>query len=206
MTTRDRAPKVTKVPLGFAAIVLLLRSTQPLPAQTIPDDFVITLERTQCFGECPVYKVSIDATGHVVYEGTQYVRVAGRQTDGVEASQVAALVATVERIGFFQLDDVYRTARTADGLGLVVSDLPTTFVTVTSQGRTKRVEDYYNAPAGLRELETQIDETARTQRWTRIEELMMRGSLRPLTSPATSMTRPHYRCSPTRFGRISSPA
>ena len=112
--------------------------------------FAIKLERPQ-FGECPVYSVSIDAAGNVVYEGTQHVRVAGRQSDRVEASRVAALVATVERIGFFQLDDVYRTARTAAGLELVVLDLPTTFVTVTSRGRTKRAEDYYNAPAALRD-------------------------------------------------------
>jgi hypothetical protein len=31
----------------------------------MPDDFLITLVRTSCFGECPVYSVSIDAKGNV---------------------------------------------------------------------------------------------------------------------------------------------
>ena len=36
-------------------------------------------------------------------------------------------------------------------------DLPTRFVTVTSEGRTKRVEDYVGAPAGLTQLEREVD-------------------------------------------------
>jgi hypothetical protein len=42
-------------------------------AQHVPDDFVIKLERTSCFGECPVYSVNIDARGNVTYEGTKFV-------------------------------------------------------------------------------------------------------------------------------------
>lgn len=43
-----------------------------------------------------------------------------------------------------------------------MTDLPTTFVTITSAGRTKRVEDYSGAPRGLAELDRQIDDAART--------------------------------------------
>ena len=141
-----------------------------LPAQTVPDDFLITLERTSCFGECPAYSVSIDARGTVTYEGKDHVRVQGRQLDRVDVSRVAALAATVERIGFFKMEEQYRTEQSPAGISLQVSDRPTTYVTVRSHGRSKRVEDYLNAPAELRQLEEQIDETAGTQRWTRIGE------------------------------------
>jgi len=136
----------------------------------VPGDVVIKLERTACFGDCPVYSVSIDAKGNVTYEGRKFVRVPGRRTDRVPVSTVAALLGTADRIGFFDLRDFYRTVRNADGSETIVTDLPTTFVTITRAGRTKRVENYYGAPEGLKELEQQIDESARTSRWTRPDE------------------------------------
>src|SRR5688572_14545697 len=97
------------------AVTLATTSSSTMMAQGVPDDFVIKLERTSCFGECPVYSVSIDARGNVAYEGTKFVRVEGRQTDRIQVSRVAALLETAERIGFFDLRDQYRYIRNPDG-------------------------------------------------------------------------------------------
>lgn len=136
----------------------------------MPGDLLIKLERTACFGECPVYTVSIDGKGNVTYEGARFVRVEGRQTDRIPLSRVAEILATAERIGFFELRDKYRTIRNPDGTETIVTDLPTTFVRITRDGRSKRIEDYIGAPDGLRELERQIDEAAGTKRWIRRDE------------------------------------
>jgi hypothetical protein len=141
---------------GLALMVSTPLATSRAAPQVIPEDFVIKLERTACYGRCPVYVVSIDAKGNVTYDGTRFVKVAGRQTDRVPASRVAALVETVDRIRFFDLDDKYRQ---------LITDLPTTFVTVTRDGRTKRIEDYFGAPKSLKDLERQIDDAAQTARW-----------------------------------------
>jgi len=155
--------------LPFAAAVLAALVATPPASQSapqaIPDDFLITLARTSCFGMCPVYSVTIDAKGRVTYEGKKFVRVEGRQSDQIPVTQVAELMATVQRVGFFELDDEYRVVRNADGTTTMVTDLPTTFVTVTSGGRTKRIQDYFGAPEPLHQLEKQIDEAARTKRW-----------------------------------------
>jgi Domain of unknown function (DUF6438) len=135
------------------------------PPQAVPDDFIIKLERTSCYGPCPIYSVSIDAKGRVIYEGKKFVRVAGRQSDDIPVSRVAELVATVDRIRFFELNNQYRFIQNADGSTSVVTDLPTTFVTVTQGGRTKQIEDYVGAPESLHQLEKEIDEAARTKRW-----------------------------------------
>jgi hypothetical protein len=153
-------------------------------AQPVPDDFVIRLERTSCFGECPVYSVSIDARGNVSYDGTKFVRVEGRRADRIQLSRVAVLLETAERIGFFELRDQYRYIRNPDGTETIVTDLPTAFVTVTRAGRTKRIEDYIGAPRGLKELEQQIDETARTQRWIRLDEPTLQQLVREGWSPS----------------------
>jgi uncharacterized protein DUF6438 len=141
---------------GFALVALTSLTGSYAPAQAIPEDFVIKLERTACYGRCPVYGVSIDARGNVTYDGTSFVRVVGRQTDRIPISKVAALVQTVDRIRFFELENKYRQ---------LITDLPTTFVTVTRDGHSKQVEDYFGAPKSLRDLEQQIDDMAGTARW-----------------------------------------
>jgi hypothetical protein len=131
-----------------------------------------------------VYTVSIDAKGNVTYEGSKFVRVEGRQTDRIQVSRVAALADSVERIGFFGLRARYRTIRNPDGTETMVTDLPTAFVSVTRDGLSKRVEDYIGAPEGLKELEQQIDETARTKRWIRLDEPTLRQLVRQGWSPS----------------------
>jgi hypothetical protein len=144
--------------LRLGTFVAFVASSSPTAAtqnEAIPADLLIKLERTACFGTCPVYSVTIDAKGAVVFEGTKSVGSPGRHTDNVS---VAAVLATARRIGFFDLNDSYRAP---------IMDLPTTFVTITADGRSKRVEDYFGAPQGLKELEKQIDATAGTDRWIR---------------------------------------
>lgn len=155
--------------MAVNVVFATLATAAPVAAQTIPDDWLVTLERTACFGPCHVYTVTIDARGNVTYEGKAAVRVTGKATDRVPVARVRELLETIERIGFFTLGEQYRTIVNPDGTQTVVTDLPTTFVTVTSEGRTKRVEDYVGAPPELRQLEREIDAAANTRRWIRID-------------------------------------
>jgi hypothetical protein len=161
---------------GIVALVALGSSKGAAQQERVPADLVITLERTACYGECPVYRVSIDASGKVTFQGTSFVRAKGLQTDTIPDSSVAALIATANRIGFFGLRESYRAP---------ITDLSTTIVTITAGGRTKRVEDYFSAPGELKQFEHAIDEAARTQRWIRIDASTVRRFVREgrLVSP-----------------------
>jgi len=171
--------------VGLVALAIApVSAASGVLAQQIPDDVVIKLERTSCFGSCPVYTVTLDARGNVTWMGEKYVRVEGRQTDRVQGSRVAALLATADRIGFFDLNDHYRTIRNPDGTETMVTDLPTTFVTITRGGRTKRIEDYIGAPGGLKELEQQIDDAARTKRWIRLDAQTLQEMVRAGQAPS----------------------
>jgi hypothetical protein len=151
---------------------VLLVSASVAGAQDIPEDFVVTLERTAktCGSDdCPEYSVSIDSRGNVTFDGREHVRVIGRAVDQIPISLVREIAATVERVGFFKLLERYREIRLAGGLSMTTTHGLTSFVTVTSNGETKRVEDYLGAPPGLKELERQIEDATRPQRWTRID-------------------------------------
>ena len=70
----------------------LLALSLSLAAAAAP---VITLERTACFGRCPMYKVKIFADGKVVYRG-QEIRQAKRQSTGSDYEERSA--AASERV------------------------------------------------------------------------------------------------------------
>jgi len=140
----------------FPVFVFAVALAGAAKAQWPPRDAVVRLQRTSCFGPCPVYTITVDAFGTVTYEGERFVRVTGRHTAQISPQAVWGLLQRAERIRFFEMKDVY----TAN-----VSDQSTTFVTVTANGRTKRVKDYYNAPDALREFEREIDDVTSSKRW-----------------------------------------
>ena len=118
---------------------------------------VISLERTVCFGSCPAYSIQIDSSGTVTYEGKEYVAVLGKQTARITPNQVRTLLQVFDDIDFYSLKNKY--------IGGDPSDLPTTYVSVTANGRTKTVTDYDQPPPGLRALERQIERIVNVHQW-----------------------------------------
>lgn len=162
----------------LVVFAIVLAASLPASAAqnaSVPSDTRITLERTRCFGECPAYSVSVDASGNVTYVGKDLVRVVGEARARIDVSRVSELLDRARQIGFFDLRDEYK----AD-----VTDLPTTFVTVTTGGRSKRIEDYLGAPRELREFERAIDQVTRTQRWVRIDTETLKQLLASGWSPS----------------------
>jgi hypothetical protein len=131
--------------LAGAAVLLVALGAAPARAQ---DSVRITLERTSCFGTCPVYKVTMQDDGSVSYEGVQFVRVPGKRDWKIEPADVRALARDMEKAGFFEMQDVYTMPAT---------DLPTTYTSLTIGARSKRIKNYLGAPPALREIEQRID-------------------------------------------------
>ncbi|MDZ4689956.1 DUF6438 domain-containing protein [Terricaulis sp.] len=141
-----------------AAIAMVACAPTEAPAEEGP--MQITLQRTECYGHCPAYTVTIDGDGAVTYEGRAFVNVTGRQTAQVPSADVARLLERFDAVGFDQLNDEYRGQMT---------DLPTTTITLIRDGRTKRLVDYGGTSAGMpreiRDLQAEIDRVAGTARW-----------------------------------------
>jgi uncharacterized protein DUF6438 len=127
----------------------------------------VTLERTSCFGTCPVYRVSISRSGLVRFEGKKHVARAGADTSRVSKGSVDSLLAELEGAGYFDFDDRYVAG--ARACGLYATDLPTVVTEVTDSTRSRRIEHDRGcsaAPPELSRLENRIDEVAGTARWT----------------------------------------
>jgi uncharacterized protein DUF6438 len=127
----------------------------------------ITLERTPCFGGCPVYAVEVSRSGEVTYEGKAHVRQLGKASGKISQQKVDGLLVELEKAGYFAMANRYAASESA--CGRYSTDSPSAITSVTIRGRTKRIEHDYGcgaAPGALVVLERRIDEVLGSGRWT----------------------------------------
>ena len=128
----------------------------------------ITLERGPCFGACPVYSVTLDGSGAVLFEGRRFVADTGISTGSVPPARVDGLVAELAAGGYFDFADRYRAGE--PGCERYATDLPSVITEVRAGGRRKRIEHDHGcmeAPEALTRLEGRIDSVAGVARWIR---------------------------------------
>jgi hypothetical protein len=129
----------------------------------IPDEILwIEMEKTPCYGACPVYTIRIARNGQGVFRGIENTRYTGTYSFRLHRKEKDALESAFRETGFFDLEDRYHA---------YVSDLPTTYLTLRSGGREKKITDYYGAPRELKDLEKKI------------EQLVFSKRLKPVRSP-----------------------
>jgi uncharacterized protein DUF6438 len=127
----------------------------------------ITLERTPCFGGCPVYAVAVSRSGEVTYEGKAHVRQLGKASGKITQQKVDGLLVELEKAGYFSMANRYTASEAS--CGRYSTDSPSANTSVTIRGRTKRIEHDYGcgaAPGALVVLERRIDEVLGSGRWT----------------------------------------
>lgn len=116
----------------------------------------ISLERTGCFGTCPVYKITLRKDGTATYVGNSYARRRGT-FDGKLEYGFEKLAELIYRQGFSNLENTYDSPFT---------DLDTAIVTVIKDGKVKTVSDYGSAaPVELWGIERLIDSISEEIVW-----------------------------------------
>lgn len=134
------------------------------------NDFVLTMTRTECYGTCPVYEVSIDDAGNVTFNGIKHTKTIGKATGKVSSGDIDRLVSALNDASFLKLNQNYDQKTCPD----FATDMSTIVITLKLNGLLKTVNhnlgcstkgDHKPYPPGLAELEKKIDETARTSQW-----------------------------------------
>lgn len=124
------------------------------------EELIIKLERTACFGKCPVYSLMIKEDGTVIYSGVDFVRIKGIQETTISMDAIYQLLFVFEKADYFSLNDSY----TKFGK----SDMPSANTSISTGGKTKSIKHYLgdlSAPKQLTELENKIDEIVNTAQW-----------------------------------------
>lgn len=140
--------------------------TPPKRGQKVDEALRITLERTVCFGNCPAYRVSLDADGTVTYDGQSYVKERGKKTKRIRMDEFDALVTRFEASGFETLAPPWK----CPPISVQSSDMPSATLTLTRKAKEHRIEHYLGdgcAPKVLGELEDAVDATVNVKEWIR---------------------------------------
>jgi len=99
------------------------------------DDFgslvLISLNKTACFGECPVYSVQFFKDGSVIYEGIENVEKIGKYRGELDVTKVNEIIVTASEMGYFDLDFRYDNEH--------VTDMPSATTYIDYKGKQKRV-------------------------------------------------------------------
>ena len=150
--------------LAVALAACSRRESSPAAApETGP---AVTLERTPCFGTCPVYTVAISRAGEVTFNGKHHVADTGQVTAMIPQERVDSLLAELEAGGYFGFADAY--VMDSPACGMYATDSPTIITSATRDGETKTIRHDRGCsatPPELSQLEQRIDEVAGTGRW-----------------------------------------
>ena len=104
----------------------------------------ISLERTPCFGTCPVYTVSVSPAGQVTFQGRAHVRLLGTATGQIPPRRVDSLLVELEKAGYFRFASRYAASEAA--CGRYVTDLPVG----DHQGQPQRADQAHRARSRMR--------------------------------------------------------
>lgn len=129
--------------------------------KNLPDSLFAQLQRTACFGSCPIYTVSFYAGGYVLYQGEKWVDLEGVFYSRVSEKQLSEIQKKAEAINFFEMKAQYDNEH--------VTDLPSTITTLKGEEGFKVVANRYEGPERLEELEKLIDEIVDSLEWKEVE-------------------------------------
>jgi len=134
-----------------------------------PSDAKITLERTACFGTCPIYSVAISIDGKVEYFGYKFVEKSGFYKSEIPRNSVIDLLTYAANNGYNNLNEEYYTKidTTDDGeiIEMSVSDLSSKITSIEIEGERKVVKNYFAGPNWLSVFEAKIDSTISVAKW-----------------------------------------
>ena len=170
--------KVIRI-MVFVAAFTLWGSITAFAQGEIPNDLMVRLERTMCFGWCPAYSLTITADGTVTFapSGNFVHRGDGStpsqpMTGKITTHQLGVMLSGIERVNFFSLHRRYgRAGKKTSECPQYWTDNPSVIITIVSGGKRKTVSHYLGCKGAkvvddLRGFANEIDKIASTDRWT----------------------------------------
>ena len=129
--------------------------------EEVDTSVVISMQKTKCFGACPVYTIDIYESGVVYFNGRENVDKLGEFKIKLSRKELQRLINIFNDYEFFNFEDRYVTD---------AKDLPTTYIYFSHNGRRKRVMDYDGAPPELKKLENEVAQLIRIPKWKQMRK------------------------------------
>jgi hypothetical protein len=126
-------------------------------AKLLAGRFDIKLERTECYGTCPSYSVSVNQYGEVEFIGRKYVNFIGTKRYAIPKNDAVALAQNFMRLHDQGVKGEYLNR---------VTDMPTYRISMKVDNVTHTIVDYdgyqVGMPTSVSELQIRIDDVTRS--------------------------------------------
>lgn len=124
------------------------KTEQPTEQTNTKPVLLASIQRTACFGQCPMYKTTFMDNGEVIYIGKRFVDRIGTYSTLLDVEEINSIKARATEYGYFELDSLYPTP---------ITDFPSCITEVQINGKHKRVIDRRNPPDELKAFEKFLD-------------------------------------------------
>ena len=120
------------IPLGLLGCALPVDKTEFEGAPKL----LAKIERSPCYGSCPVFSLAIYFDGTTVFHGERNTKVTGERVFALTDDQLSGVKAAFTKKGFLIMNnnccDCYE-----------ISDAPSTVITYQGNGPFKQIEHYH---------------------------------------------------------------
>jgi len=120
---------------------------------------VITMEKTACYGKCPVYTITIYGTGKAEYEGRKNVKKLGKYQMQLNPDETLKIFKAFDASNFSDFQSEYDTG---------VTDVPSTIISFFHRGYKKNIKDRMAAPEELKNLERMVEGVVDGEGWREV--------------------------------------
>jgi Domain of unknown function (DUF6438) len=147
------------------------QTTLPTPVSTVPDKpvetktdkidntLLVSLQRTPCFGQCPVFKIELFGDGKVVYVGQAFSKRVGTFKAIASPEFIKAILQKAADIKYLSFDTKYPKGES------MITDIPSTISFFKSGSESKTVLNNYDAPVELVEFERWLEVQFEGLKW-----------------------------------------
>lgn len=131
----------------------------------------ISIEKTACFGKCPVFKMVVYKDGYVVYEGIRFSDKMGKWAKKIKSKDRKALCKAFRDANLDQYQDNYPSE---------LVDLATTRLSFTYKENIKKISGKNNLPEAVNKLSQMLMDLANTPGWDQIEKSKFKSPHPPM--------------------------
>ncbi len=139
------------------AFVLYNCKTLPSEAQIENLEKVVEMEKGPCFGDCPMFTLTVYANGLVQYRGEEYTDKEGTHLKTISQNDLRKLIKAFRDTNFFGFENAYPSN---------IPDRQTVTITFYDDNQVKTVAGKDNRPEQLLALQQLLDEIAESEDWT----------------------------------------
>jgi Domain of unknown function (DUF6438) len=125
----------------------------------VDKNLFVSLQRTPCFGQCPVFKIQLFDDGKVVYEGKAYCKRMGTHKATASPELIKAIQQKASDIKYLSFNEKYPKGES------MITDIPTTISYIKVGSESKMVYNNYDAPTELVEFERWLEQQFESLKW-----------------------------------------